>query len=525
MNNIKHAIKAQIAARTGLMALVVSLGCGLSQPASAIGAGDADTMINGYNSAFLVTSGSSAYYKSSLSNGNAAGTWVASLDIMAEEDAYERTGSPAQQTLVNNLCATWLQNTPPGSTSTPWSWDGWNDDIGWFTMALIRGYQITGNTNFLTAAQNGFNYAYSRGWDTQYNGGGIWEQQPSYTPAGQTIDKEALSNDSLGKVACMLYQSTHNVTYLNEAQQIYGWVWNHIYNSSTGQVYTGVDRSGNVNTGSAVYNQGTFVDYANLLYQITGNVNYYNDAKRSIDYVKNNMTTGGVISNNASYLNTWADEFARGLGHFVRDNRQWGTYYPWMVQNANAIMSSRRTDYNITWNGWAQQTPTDNTLDTSKFASAVAWMQFAPATQPNNIGGVHTIVSKQNGIAIDNGGGFTTSSSNIAGVIQWGLSGDLNQKWNFTQNSDTSWNIISESSWQALDDPGGSTQNGTQMIQWPLSRASNQRWWVDQQPDGSYKIWNQSSSGALDNSSSSTNGQALIQWGWNGGPQQLWLLQ
>ena len=78
-----------------------------------------------------------------------------------------------------------------------------------------------------------------------------------------------------------------------------------------------IDRKGVVDTGSAVYNQGTFVDYANLLYQITRNVNYYNDAVRSINYVRDNMTTGGIISNRAGYLNTWADEFARGLGHFV----------------------------------------------------------------------------------------------------------------------------------------------------------------------------------------------------------------
>ena len=504
-----------LAIRTGALALLLGLSCCLPQQASAIGSGDADSAINAYNNAFLVTSGNSAYYKSSISNGNAAGTWVASLDIMGEEDAYERTGSAAHKTLVNNLCTTWLQNTPP-----PWTWDGWNDDIGWFSMALIRGYQMTGNSNFLTQAEYGFNMAYNRGWDTQYNGGGIWEQQPNMTPAGQAINKAALSNDSLGKVACMLYQSTHDVTYLNKAQQIYDWVWNHIYNPSNGAVYASIDETGYVDTGTAVYNQGTFVDYANLLYQITGNVNYYNDAKRSIDYVKNNMTTGGVISNSASYLNTWADEFARGLGHFVSDNNQWGTYYPWMVQNANAAWGCRRTDYNIAWNGWTQQTPTDNTLDTSKFVSAVAWLQFTPAVQPSAIAGVHSIVSQQSGIAVDNGGKF----GNGNGIILWGVNYGVNQKWDFTQNADTSWNIVSESSWEAMDDPGSNATNGTQMIQWQLSRDSNQRWWVDQQSDGSYKIWNQASSLALDNSSSSTNGTPLIGWGWSGGTQQRWLL-
>jgi len=530
------SLKAKIAAQIGVMVSLAVLGFGLPQRASAIGSGDADTMINGFNNAFLAGSGSYIHYKVSINNsnefgGNFAGAvgepWEASLDIMAEEDAFDRSGSAAHQTVVNNLCSSWLQDTPPGSATTPWSWDGWNDDLGWMTMALARGYQITGNTSYLTAAENGFNYAYNRGWDTQYNGGGFWEQQPANAMASNSkVDKETLANNSLGIVACLIYQSTHDVNYLNKAQQIYGWEWNHLYNPNTGQVYTGVVPSGTVDQGTAVYNQGTFVDYANYLYQITGNTNYYNDAKKAIDFTKNNLTVnGGILSDTNAGRDTWADTFARGLGHFVRDNRQWGTYYPWMVQNANAIMSSRRTDYNITWNGWNQATPINNNAISTQFASAVAWLQYTPATQPNAIAGVHVIVSQQNGITIDNGGLFTYPNGTLAGVSQWGLNYGQNQKWNFTQNADTSWNIVSESSWQALDDPGGSTTNGTQMVQWPLSRASNQRWWVDQQPNGSYKIWNQSSGSALDNSSSATNGHPLVQWGWSGQPQQLWLLQ
>ena len=525
MNKINAAMKTKSAVRICLLAGFGVIGFGLPPQASAVGAGDADASINAYNSAFLVTSGSSAYYKASLSDGKPDQTWTAALDIMGEEDAYDRTGSAADRILVNNLCATWLVNTPPGSADQPWKWDGWNDDIGWFTMALIRGYQITGNPDFLTAAENGFNYAFKRGWDTKWNDGGIWEQQIEYCKNGAKVAKETLSNDSLGIVSCLLYQSTHNVTYLNKALQIYGWERSHLYNAGTGQVYTGVDQTGKVDQGTAVYNQGTFVDYANLLYQMTGNVSYYKDAKNAIDYTKNNLTTGGVISNSAGYGKAWADMFARGLGHFVRDNHQWATYYPWMVQNANAIMSSRRTDDNITWNGWAEQTPIDNTLVTPKFVSAVAWLQYTPATLPGPIAGVHAIVSKQNGIAIDNSGGFTTSPSTVASVVERSLDHGVNQKWNFTQNADMSWNIISESSWQALDDPAGSTTNGTQMIQWPQSRDSNQRWLVNQQPNGSFIISNQASGLVLENSNSAVNGQALVQWGQNDQAQQFWLLK
>ena len=509
-------LKAKLATLTGLMALLVVLGCGLSQRASAIGSGDADTMFNGYNNAFLVNGSYYQTYDSKTQTIVFDAGWTGALDIMVAEDAYERTGSSAHKALVNTLCTTFLQKFPPGYT-----WDGYNDDEGWIGAMLARGYLITGNANLLTQARTAcFDMVWSRGWDTQYNGGGIWEQQPNMTPAGQTISKEALSNDSIGKTACLIYMGNHDQWYLDRATQIYDWVWHNLYNNSTGQVYTGVDRNGNVDTSRAVYNQGTFADYANYLYQITGNVNYYNDAQKALDYVKNTMYNGGVITGGGT--NTWSDEYARGLGHFCRDNRQWATYYPWMVLNANAIMSHRRTDYNVCWGNFSQQTPNDNTIITNGYDDSVAWLQYTPVTMPNNIWGRHAIVGLNN-MAIDTLGLTTSSTNSIVGL--WGLSYNQSQTWNFTQNSDNSWNIVSESSWLGLDDPGGNTTNGTKMIQWTQSRDSNQRWWVDVQPDGSYKIWNQASGLALDSSSTTTNGQSLIEWGWSNQPQQRWRLQ
>ena len=345
-----------------------------AKPIKNVNASDADLMFDGFNRAFLVNS---SYYKTSLKDEKPMGTWGGSLDIMVAEDAYERTGSAQHKALVEELCSSWLKRTPP-----PWDWDGWNDDIGWFALALIRGYQITGNPEFLKQAKYGFDMAYQRGWDTQTNGGGIWEQQPEKTPKGEKISKEVLSNDSLGLVACLIYQSTKDKSYLDKANQIYDWVWHNLYDFKTGQVYTGVDREGKVDKGAAVYNHGLFIDYANTLSQLNNSRTHYNDAKRTIDYVKNNLTKDGIISNSQGYLDTWGDAMARGLGHFVRDNNAWDEYYPWMKQNADAIMKNRRTDYDITWNGWDEQTPTDDNLKSTKFASATAWLQYTPATKP-----------------------------------------------------------------------------------------------------------------------------------------------
>lgn len=504
---------------SALLALILGGIVATPQIVVALGQGDAEAMYYAFNKAFLTTSGSKVFYKAALNNAEPDRTWAASLDILAAEDAYEQTGDPDKKSLVNDLLLTWTQKTAP-----PWDWDGWNDDIGWFTLALIRGYQVTGDTAFLNHAKYGFDYAFGRGWDTQYNGGGIWEENPEYAakenPPRQPT-KEALSNDSLGKVACLIYQSTHDKRYLDKCEQIYDWVWNHIYNSNTGQIDAGIDENGKVDTSAAAYNQGTFLDFASLLYEITGNVNVYNDAQRAIDYGRNSLTVNGIFSNRAGYLNTWADEMARGVGHFVRDNRLWGKYYSWMVQNADSILANRRSDLGITWNAWDQPTPTDNTLKANKFAGAMAWLQFTPATQPNDIGGIHVITNQKTGMAIDSAGKYGNGNS----VVQWGENNGQNQRWLLTQNSDTTWNIINLSTWQSLDCPGGNDEDKLPMVQWQPTRHSNQRWWIDQQADGTYKIWNQASGKVLDGASSTNNGAALIQWDWNGERQQRWILR
>jgi hypothetical protein len=371
----------------------------------------ADTAFDAFNAAYLIKTNGLTYYAKSLTNRAPDGTWTMCLDIQGAQDAYERTQSPQQQQLLNDLLKTFLIQTAP-----PWSWDGWNDDIGWFSLALVRGYQMTGNTNFLAAAEYGYNYAFGRGWDTNYNGGGIWEQNPEYMP-GQAPDKDPLANDSLAQVACMLFQSTSNAVYLAQAQQIYAWVRTNVFNPNTGQVYSRIHTNGVVDTGSALYNQGTFVDLANLLCQITGQSLYYTDALHAVEYVRNNLTSGGIFNSSASWLNTWAAEFARGLGHFVKDNNLWSTYYPWMLANANAAWSSRRTDYNVSWSAWTQPTPTTNDMIANWAVNAVAMLQMTPPSEP----GFVACTNKLSGTVLGTAGSWNNSGNTVAKAFDGNL--------------------------------------------------------------------------------------------------------
>ena len=496
------------------MLLAILVGGLLAAPqVLALSAGDGETMYKAFNNAFLVTSGSQAYFKKALNNANEDGSWTLDQDIFVVQDAFELTGDSDKLELMTNLLNTWLVYNP-----LPWDGDTWNDDIGWYTLALMRGYQFTGNTDWYNKAKTGYDMAFARGWDTKYDNGGIWELQP--TSSGSTATKCVLSNFSLGRVACMIYQATHDTDYLNQCEKIYNWVWDTLFVPSTGQVIGCIIGDGTLQYGDDAYNQGMMADMANMLWLITFNNDYLRDAEMAISYAFSKVTVNGIFSQWNPLGTGWVDDLSRGTGRTVQNNRLWDTYYSDMVNNANSILANRRPDLGITWNAWDKPTPENVELWPTQAADAASWVLWTPASSPDIRGGIHTITNVMTSQAIDSAGAFGNGNS----VIQWSYNGQQNQRWLFTQNSDTSWNIINLATWESLDCPGGSDQSNLTIIQWQSSRNSNQRWWVDQQSDGSYKIWNQASQLALDGSKISTNGFPLTQWPWNGGTQQLWRL-
>jgi len=367
----------------------------------------ADMAIDAFNNAYLIQTNGLTYYTVSLTNRNYDGTWTFDLDIQGAEDAFERTGSPQQRQLVNSLLTTWLIYNPP-----PWSWDGWNDDIGWFSLALIRGYQMTGNANFLAQAEYGFNYAFGRGWDTNFNNGGIWEEQPA-NDSGEP-GKNPLACDSLLQTVCMIYQSTGNTNYLNRAVQIYSWVRTNLFEA--GLICGSISTNGVVNTQPNLYNQGTFLDCANLMHNITGQQMYYDDALQDVEFTRNNVTSDGIF-NAGTNVSTWAAEFARGIGHFVKDNNLWSTYYPWMMANANSAWNCRRTDFNVSWSGWTQPTPTNIDILANWAVNAVAMTQATPPSEP----GLVKCTNKLSGTIIGTSGSWNNSGNTITNVFDGNL--------------------------------------------------------------------------------------------------------
>lgn len=134
------------------------------------------------------------------------------------------------------------------------------------------------------------------------------------------------------------------------------------------------------------------------------------------------------------------------------------------------------------------------------------------------VAGSFSIVNVKNGEAIDANGSTTSGSEVVQKPRIYG------QFWTFSQNSDGTWNIVSQDSHLALDD-GNTSANNSHVIQYtPNSSNNNQHWYVEVQSDQTYKITNKASGKVLDSGNISGTGIPVIQYTSNNGSQQRWNL-
>lgn len=437
----------------------------------------ADAAFNGYLNAFLVTQGNAQYLKTSLSNTTKDYFWQQALDIQGVEDTYLRTKSQAHKTLITNLLNTFLQQNQGTGGLYDWNWNEFNDDILWAGIAFARGYQITGNAVYLNQAKYAFNRAYDRGWDNTLGGGIWWDIHHQ--------DKSGLSNNTAVILGCYIYESTKETIYYTKAKAIYDWMWGHLYDHNTGAVWENIKPDGTIAMDANVYNAGAFISAANHIHRISGLTSIYDDAKRAVDYVRNNKTTGGILSG-TTRNGTWTSEFARGIGEFVRDNNLWSTYYTWMKQNADAAWAKRRTDYNVTWNNWLTNTPADNVTSANECISAVVMQQVTPATQPGLVNnGIYRLTPKMvSGSALD-----IDMNTNLAGIWGWSGTGGSNQKFRVVSLSYGYYRLVPQSATTtSLDVAGNGNANDTPIQIYTTNNNSSQYYKLVYDYDGYYKL-------------------------------------
>ena len=314
-----------------------------SDPGASPGAGipatsppAAAAAIDAFDSAFYRTFKRGRTYFTTDTAGGYADFWKQAEMIEMVEDACDGTHDPAYKQMIVDLETQYRWYY--GKT---WTNRIWNDDITWAVIAALRAYEITGDTQYLVLAQTNFDAMYARAWTSEF-GGGMW-----WTTA--KTQKDVTTTAPATIAACMLFKDTRDPAYLAKAKTMYAWVRANLYDARTGAVYDHVSHKANgkgkvVYTIQLTYNQGTFIGSANLLYQLTGDRSYYDDALRTLRHAQAHLTVRGILRSEALGGNEngggFKGIFVRYAVRFARENHL-TEFEPWFTLNAKAAWRHR----------------------------------------------------------------------------------------------------------------------------------------------------------------------------------------
>src|SRR5713226_9901148 len=124
--------------------------------------------------------------------------------------------------------------------------NGYYDDEGWWALAWIKAYDLTGIADYLNMAETIFTDM-TGGWDQLCGGGIMWKKWDG--PLWQE-SKGSVQNELFMTVAARLYQRTSNTMYLTWAQNTWSWFL------GTGLIGTQAEHNNNNNIVVNLINDG-----------------------------------------------------------------------------------------------------------------------------------------------------------------------------------------------------------------------------------------------------------------------------
>ncbi|KQS31160.1 glycoside hydrolase family 76 protein [Dyadobacter sp. Leaf189] len=161
------------------------------------------------------------------------------------------------------------------------------DDNQWIAIAALDAYNRTNNTAYLKLAEEIYRFMMT-GYDQKSGGGIYWKEDEKNT-------KNTCSNGPGILVALQLYKVSKKKEYLDTALDLYKWTNKHL-RSPDGTYWDAIKiPSMKIDSAKYTYNTGTMLQSNVLLYEITKEQQYLDEAKtiaqaaRDFFYVNNKL--------------------------------------------------------------------------------------------------------------------------------------------------------------------------------------------------------------------------------------------
>ncbi|MBP0456431.1 glycoside hydrolase family 76 protein [Streptomyces montanisoli] len=376
------------------------------------------------------------------------------------------------------------------------------DDTGWWSLAWLQAYDVTGNADYLNMARTTANYVHDY-WDTQCGGGVYWSTAKTY--------KASIANELFLAVTAGLHNRIPgDTTYLGWADQEWNWFKNSGLISGN-LVRDGLDASGcGFHTANYTYNQGVILQGLVELNRATGDGSLLSTAESIATAATQHFNKGGVLyegcepgcgGDGGAFKGIFA-RYLRALATAARTDQ----YNTFLSTTADSILANDTNGSGQQGNSFvgpfALWSPTTQ-------ASAAATLVAANATATSGTTGV--LRGQQSGKCADVPGATRTDGTRIA---LWDCNGGTNQSWTATPSG-----RLTIYGTKCLDVDGAGTADGTPVQIWDCNNGSNQQWTVN----GDGTVVNPASGKCLDATGNGTaNGTLLEIWTCNGGANQKW---
>jgi len=235
------------------------------------------------------------------------------------------------------------------------------DDNGWWALAWVRAYELTGRKPYLEASQRIFDNM-TTGWDETCGGGLWWNQDRTY--------KNAIPNQLFLATAARLHRLSPGAgsKYLDWALREWDWFSASDMIGPRGLVNDGLtaDCINNARP-TYTYNQGVLLGGLGDLYEITGDGAYLRQGERVADAVLSELTTAGSAGQPGILIEPGEPEmagrrgdcsqfkgvFARYLCHFYQRSAR-PAYRDFILRNARSVWENSRNarnQFGVCWSG------------------------------------------------------------------------------------------------------------------------------------------------------------------------------